>query len=79
MRTAGVLVADGKEAAAVEAVQAARAAAGSSGIGDTELQLLAGKTYAQWRGHVPDALAVYDGLIEVDGWASGWVGVGGWT
>lgn len=60
---AGVLVADGKEAAAVEAVQAARADGGSS-IGDAELALLLAKTYAQWRGHVPDALAVYDSLIE---------------
>jgi hypothetical protein len=62
-----VLLADGKEAAAVQAVQAAAAAGGSSGIGEAELQLLAGKTYAQWRGHVPDALAVYDGLIQVGG------------
>ena len=64
---AAVLLADGKEAAAVQAVQAAAAAGGSSGIGEAELQLLAGKTYAQWRGHVPDALAVYDGLIQVGG------------
>ncbi|KAL4458116.1 hypothetical protein ABPG75_012981 [Micractinium tetrahymenae] len=61
---AGVLVADGKEAAAVQAVQAARAEGGSSGVGDAELALLLAKTYAQWRGHVPDALAVYDLLIE---------------
>lgn len=67
---AGTLLADGKEAAAVEAVQAARQAGGSSGIGDVELQLLLAKTYSQWRGHAPDAQAVYDGLIEVRGrWA----------
>ena len=34
---AGVLIADGKESAAADAVQAARAAGGSSGIGATEL------------------------------------------
>lgn len=58
-------MADGKEADAVAAVQAAQAPGGSSGIGEVELALLAGKTYAQWRGHAPDAVAVYDGLIEV--------------
>ena len=66
---AGVLIADGKESAAADAVQAARAAGGSSGIGATELALLAGKTYAQWRGHAPDAVAIYDSLIEVRCWA----------
>ncbi|KAI3435550.1 hypothetical protein D9Q98_001615 [Chlorella vulgaris] len=60
---AAALLADGKEAAAVEAVQAAQAEGGST-IGGAELQLLAAKTYAQWRGHVPDAIAVYDKLIE---------------
>ena len=80
---AGALVAGGKEAAAVEAVLAAQAAGGSDGIGAVELQLLAGRTYAQWRGHVPDALAVYDALIAVGGvggWAGGrsgrWAGAG---
>lgn len=61
------LVADGKEAAAVAAVQEASAPGGSSGIGASELQLLAGKVFSQWRGHVPDAIAVYDALIEVRG------------
>ncbi len=57
----------------MDAVQAARAEGGSS-IGDAELALLLAKTYAQWRGHVPDALAVYDSLIEVG--AGCWVLVG---
>ncbi|PRW18340.1 tetratricopeptide repeat-containing [Chlorella sorokiniana] len=61
---AGALVADGKEADAVAAVQAAQAVGGSSGIGEVELALLSGKTYATWRGHAADAVAVYDGLIE---------------
>lgn len=68
----GALVADGKEADAVAAVQAAQAAGGSSDIGEVELALLAGKTYATWRGHAADAVAVYDGLIEVRGaWGGG--------
>lgn len=57
-----MLVADGKEASAINAIKAAQ---GGSGVGDAELQLLAARTYAQWRGHVPDAVAIYDGLIEV--------------
>jgi hypothetical protein len=74
---AGALVADGREAAALEAIKAAQSD-GSSGIGSTELQLLAAKTYAQWRGHVPDALLVYDALIEVCGVCGG-VGGGGFS
>lgn len=33
-------------------------------IGDVELGLLLAKAYSQWRGHIPDALAQYDQLIE---------------
>lgn len=58
------------------AVQAAQAAGGSSDIGEVELALLAGKTYATWRGHAADAVAVYDGLIEVQGVHGEWTGPG---
>lgn len=59
----GALVADGKEAEAVDLVRAARDA-GGAGLGSTEVELLLGRTYAQWRGHVSDALSTYDNLIQ---------------
>ena len=44
---------------------AVKAAEGMAGIGEVELHLLLAKTYSQWRGHIPEALAVYDAIIKV--------------
>ena len=51
----------GQQAAAVATL---KALAPSEGLGEVEVQLLLGKTYAAWQGHVGDALEVYDRLIE---------------
>lgn len=73
---AGALAGAGREAEAVAAVRSAleEASRGSAsaegaegaanGVGEVEARLLLGKVYAQWKGHVGDATAVYDELIQ---------------
>jgi len=62
---ASALVYDDKPQEAVERVRSALdSATVKSNLGDVELGLLLAKTYSQWRGHVPDALAQYDALAE---------------
>ncbi len=46
-------------------VASSAAAVPEVGLGAVEVELLLGKVYSQWRGHISDALAVYDGLTQV--------------
>ena len=56
----GSLVLDGR---GEEAVTEVAKAIGTPGVGQVEGRLLLGKAFAQWPGHVDDALAAYDQLI----------------
>jgi len=61
---ANALVEEGKPQAAVEQIRVASKSKQAKDIGEVELGLLLAKTYSQWRGHGPDAVAQYDALIE---------------
>lgn len=80
---AGSLVADGRQADAVDEIKAvgtiirrqssdSTAASQRSEVDDTprmtsiEVDLLLAKVYAQWKGHVGDAFAVYDKVIAAN-------------
>lgn len=70
------LVDEGKASEAVDLIRglldgdsapsAAAAAAADGSPSSVELGLLLAKTYAQWRGHVPDAISQYDALIDAN-------------
>lgn len=63
---ANALVEEGKPQAAVEQIRAVSKSNQVKDIGEVELGLLLAKTYSQWRGHGPDAVAQYDALIEAN-------------
>ena len=57
------LMQSGKQKDAIAQVQSLKQK-GSDGLADVELGMLEAKLYAQWRGHIPDAFAVYEKLCE---------------
>jgi Flp pilus assembly protein TadD len=68
------LMASGKQSDAIGEVKALRASgggssgsSGSSGsLGDVELGMLQAKLLAQWRGHSPEAIQLYEELCEAN-------------
>jgi Tfp pilus assembly protein PilF len=60
------LVEEGKPQAAVDQIRSIQKSNKAKDIGEVELGLLLAKTYSQWRGHGPDAVAQYDALIEAN-------------
>jgi cytochrome c-type biogenesis protein CcmH/NrfG len=63
---ASAFVDEGKPQIAVEQIRSASKSSKAKDIGEVELGLLLAKTYSQWRGHGPDAVAQYDALIEAN-------------
>jgi cytochrome c-type biogenesis protein CcmH/NrfG len=63
---ASALVDEGKPQVAVEQIRTVSKSKQAKDIGEVELGLLLAKTYSQWRGHGPDAVAQYDTLIEAN-------------
>lgn len=63
---ANALVEEGKPQAAVDEIRRVSKSPQSKDLGEIELGLLLAKTYSQWRGHGPDAVAQYDALIEAN-------------
>jgi Tfp pilus assembly protein PilF len=63
---ANALVEEGKPQTAVEQIRVVSKSKQAKDIGEVELGLLLAKTYSQWRGHGPDAVAQYDALIEAN-------------
>ncbi|MEO2192715.1 MAG: tetratricopeptide repeat protein [bacterium] len=59
------LMASGKQRDAVEEVKELRASAGSS-LGNVELGMLQAKLLAQWRGHSPEAIQLYEELCDAN-------------
>lgn len=59
------LMASGKQRDAVEEVKGLRGSAGSS-LGDVELGMLQAKLLAQWRGHGPEAIQLYEELCDAN-------------
>lgn len=61
------LMQSGKQKDAIEEVAALRASASATAspeLGDVELGMLQAKLYAQWKGHVPNALNIYEELCN---------------
>ena len=56
------LMASGKQRDAIEEVKGLRGA--NNSLGDVELGMLQAKLLAQWRGHAPEAIQLYEDLCE---------------